>query len=226
MSFKKRPGLFGAARHQALADLNFSLHAGENLGVLGRNGAGKSTLMALLADIIEADEGVVERNVSSVQLLSLHAGFMPQLSGRQNAIMAGMLLGLRRREITNRLDAIIEFSGLQDQIDEPIRTYSTGMRARLGFAICMQSRPEVLLIDEVLSVGDAAFRPKARRIITERIESDETVVIVSHNEKTLKAYCDRIAWLEDGRIKLLDAADTVLKAYRESLVGQGQGASA
>jgi lipopolysaccharide transport system ATP-binding protein len=223
VSYRTELSLFGSERRQVLSGLDLELYAGETLGVLGRNGAGKSTLMALLADIISPDEGTVDRYTRRVQLLSLQAGFMNQLTGRQNVIMAGTLLGLRRREIMARMEQIIEFSELGEKIDEPIRNYSTGMRARLGFAICIQSDPDVLLIDEVLGVGDAAFRPKARAVITERIQSRETVVIVSHNEETLREYCDRVAWIHDGRLRMTDGADTVVKAYRETLGGAGTG---
>lgn len=217
VSYQKELRLLGGERQQVLSGLNFDLYAGETLGVLGRNGAGKSTLMRLLANIIEPDEGTIERGTSRVQLLSLQVGFMPQLTGRQNVIMSGILLGMRRREIMKKMDSVIEFSELGEKIDEPIRNYSTGMRARLGFAICIQSDPEVLLIDEVLGVGDAVFQPKARKVITDRIASQETVVIVSHNENTLREYCDRVVWIHEGKMQLLGDADTVIAAYREAM---------
>ena len=169
--YRKELRMFNAERHQALSGLTFDLLAGETLGVLGRNGAGKSTLMKLLANIIAPDQGSIERRVKRVQLLSLQVGFMPHLTGRQNVIMAGILLGMRRREIIARMDRVVEFSELGDKIDEPIRNYSSGMLARLGFAISIQSDPDVLLIDEVLGVGDASFKPKAKRVIQERIQS-------------------------------------------------------
>ncbi len=226
VSYRKELRLFGSERQEVLKHLNFELYAGETLGVLGRNGAGKSTLMKLLADIIAPDEGEIERYTHRVQLLSLQAGFMEQLTGRQNVVMAGILLGLRRAEIMERMDQIVEFSELGEKIDEPIRNSSAGMRARLGFAICIQSDPDVLLIDEVLGVGDAAFRPKARRVITERIQSSETVVIVSHNEQTLKEYCERVAWIHEGHLQMVDTAEVVIEAYRDMLASDGQGGAA
>ena len=216
VSYRKELSLFGSERQEVLSGLSFDLLAGETLGVLGRNGAGKSTLLKLLADIIQPDAGSIERNTGRIQLLSLQVGFMPHLTGRQNAVMAGILLGLRRRDMMARMDSIIEFSELSDKIDEPVRNYSSGMRARLGFAISIQTDPDVLLIDEVLGVGDALFQPKAKRVITDRIQSGETVVIVSHNDRTLREYCDRVVWIADGQVRMLGEPGTVIDAYLEA----------
>lgn len=224
VSYRKGLSILGSARQEVLSGVSFDLFAGETLGVLGRNGAGKSTLMKLLADIIAPDQGRIERAVDRVQLLSLQVGFMPHLSGRQNAIMAGVLLGLRRQDIAQRMDAIIEFSELGEKIDEPIRNYSSGMRARLGFAISIQSDPDVLLIDEVLGVGDASFVPKAKGIIVDRIRANETVVIVSHNEATLQEYCKRVVWIEDGKVQEIGPAEAVIEAYRQQYRNRGQAA--
>ena len=221
VSYRKELKLFSSERQQVLSGLDFELYAGETLGVLGRNGAGKSTLMALLADIIAPDEGSIDRYTNRVQLLALRTGFMRDLSGRQNVIMAGLLLGMRREEIEERMESIVRFSELGDKIDEPIRTYSNGMMARLGFAISIQSDPDVLLIDEVLGVGDAGFRPKAKRVITERMEASETVVIVSHNEVTLRDYCQRVAWIDGGHLRMVGDAEGVIEAYQESLGSAG-----
>jgi lipopolysaccharide transport system ATP-binding protein len=217
VSYRKALRLFDSERQQVLSGLDFELYAGETLGVLGRNGAGKSTLMALLADIIAPDEGTIDRYTHRVQLLSLRTGFMRDLSGRQNVIMAGLLLGMRRPEIEERMERIIRFSELGEKIDEPIRTYSNGMMARLGFAISIQSDPDVLLIDEILGVGDAGFKPKAKRVIAERMKASETVVIVSHNEETLRDYCHRVAWVDGGHLRMVGEADAVIEAYRDSL---------
>jgi lipopolysaccharide transport system ATP-binding protein len=215
VSYRKDLRLLRPERQDVLQDVSFDLHAGECLGVLGRNGAGKSTMMKLLANIISPDQGRVVRRVDRVQLLSLQVGFMPHLSGRQNAIMAGMLLGLRKREIEARMDSIIAFSELGEKIDEPIRNYSSGMRARLGFAISIQSDPEVLLIDEVLGVGDASFAPRARQIILDRIEANETVVIVSHFDQLLRGLCSRVAWIDEGRLRMLGEPAAVIDTYRK-----------
>ncbi len=217
VSYRKSLKLFSSERQQVLSGLDFELYAGETLGVLGRNGAGKSTLMALLADIISPDEGSIDRYTNRVQLLSLRTGFMRDLSGRQNVIMAGLLLGMRRPDIEERMDSIVRFSELGEKIDEPIRTYSNGMMARLGFAISIQSDPDVLLIDEVLGVGDAGFKPKAKRVITQRMKDSETVVIVSHSENTLRDYCHRVAWIDGGHLRMVGEAEQVIEAYRETL---------
>lgn len=215
VSYRKDLRVFRGERQEVLTGVSFELHAGECLGVLGRNGAGKSTLMKLLANIITPDSGRIQRYSARVQLLSLQAGFMPHLTGRQNAVMAGILLGMRKRDIEARMDEIVEFSELQDKIDEPVRNYSSGMRARLGFAIAIQGEPEVLLVDEVLGVGDASFAPRARQVILDRIAARETVVIVSHFDQLLQGICSRVVWIDEGRLRMLGEPSGVIKAYRE-----------
>ena len=201
----------------ALKDVSLDLRHGETLGVIGRNGVGKSTLLKVIAGIIAPDRGEIIQSAYRASLLSLQVGFVAQLTGRENAILSGMLLGAPRQRIQASMDSIIEFSELGDFIDEPVSSYSAGMKARLGFSVAMQADPDILLIDEVLGVGDAAFRPKARKVITERIAAGETVVIVSHSEQTLKEYCHRIAWIEDGTLRAVGDPDEVLKAYRGAL---------
>ncbi len=215
-------GMFSRKRkgYWALSDVSFSLHRGETVGIVGRNGAGKSTLMRLLAGIIEPDRGEIINSNVSVQLLALQVGFDGQLSGRANAIMSGMLLGMRKQKIINCLPEIIDFSNLEDFIDQPVNTYSNGMKARLGFAIACQANPDVLLIDEILSVGDGLFRHKSQRVLKERITSNETVVIVSHQDDTLRELCDRIVWIEDGVTRMEGGAEEVLQAYNEYLLDQ------
>lgn len=197
----------------ALKDISFCVHSGETLGVIGRNGAGKSTLLRLLADIIKPDTGTIRRETRSVAMLSLRVSFMPHLSGRENAIISGIMIGMRRREIENCMDEIIDFSELGDRIDDPVRTYSAGMKARLGFAVAKQADPEVFLIDEVLSVGDAAFKEKSHGAIIDRIRSDRTVVLVSHSEMTIKEYCDRAIWIEDGIVQGCGRPEDILNDY-------------
>ena len=203
----------GAPRFWALEDVSLTLGRGERLGVIGRNGAGKSTLLRTLAGIIEPDRGRITRAQVPCQLLSLAVGFMQHLSGRDNAILSGLLLGLRRREIERRLPAILDFSELGDFFEQPISTYSTGMLARLGFSVAMQVDPEVLLIDEVLSVGDTEFQAKSGAALRARIHGGTTVVFVSHSDAHIREVCDRAIWIEHGRSVMQGDVDEVLRAY-------------
>ncbi|HET6655084.1 MAG TPA: ABC transporter ATP-binding protein [Gammaproteobacteria bacterium] len=203
-------------RFEALHDVSMQLFRGEKLGIIGANGAGKSTLLRVLVDVLKPDAGRIERNHGSCRLLALGVGFMPNLSGRENAVLSGLLQGLRRREVVSRLEQIKEFSELGDFFDEPLRTYSSGMRARLGFAVAIQHHPDILLIDETLAVGDAAFKAKSLAVLHERLGRDTTVVLVSHDERMIKEVCDRVVWLEQGRV--VDDGDPVrmLDSYRST----------
>lgn len=197
----------------ALKNVSFNLFHGETLGVIGRNGVGKSTLLRLLAGIIAPDKGEVTSYVERSSLLSLQVGFVPHLSGRENAVLSGMLLGMRRREIEKKMESIVDFSGLGEFIDEPVGSYSSGMRARLGFAVAMEAEPDILLIDEVLGVGDREFKQKSGLAMRERILSDQTVVIVSHNLDTIREFCDRVVWLENGETKAEGKTAEILELY-------------
>jgi len=214
--YRKRLGWRSAEEHWALRRADLCLYHGEAVGVVGGNGAGKSTLLQLLAGILAPDRGRVVNHGVSVSLLALQLGFIPHLSGRDNALISGMLLGLGRREIAAKLDAIIAFSELEECIDDPIHTYSAGMRARLGFAIAFQVEPDVLLIDEVLGVGDAAFHHKSSKAMREKIlAGDKTVVLVSHQAAVLRELCDRAVWLERGETCATGSVDEVLKQYEQ-----------
>lgn len=200
-----------------LKDVSFTLHHGETLGVIGRNAAGKSTLLRLLAGIIKHDRGTFVNHGHTAALLSLQTGFVPYLTGRQNAILSGILLGLRRCEVEAQMDAIIDFSELGDFIDAPLSTYSSGMRARLGFAVAYQVEPDILLIDEMLGVGDESFRAKSTEAMHARIRSDKTIVLVSHNAGTIHELCDRAVWIEEGVTRAVGPVDEVTATYREEL---------
>src|SRR5262249_13385528 len=158
-------------------------------GIIGRNGAGKSTLLRVLAGILTPDKGGMTRKPAVCQLLTLALGFQRHLSGRDNAILSGLMLGLRRSEIEQRLPKVIEFSELGDFFEEPISAYSTGMVMRLGFSVAIQIDPDILLIDEVLSVGDAEFQKKSAAALHEHIHSDRTVVLVSHDLESIRKIC-------------------------------------
>ena len=211
--YKKRTSLFGSEWMWAIRNLSFDVRAGETLGVIGHNGAGKSTLLKVLTGILAPDEGTVTRYCDTASLLAINLGFMPHLSGRDNAILSGMLMGLSRSEVDQRLQEIIDFSELGDQIDEPFRTYSAGLKARLGFGIAFTADPDIILIDEVLGVGDKDFRIKSTNAMKEKINSSKTVVLVSHNETMIRQTCDRAVWIEGGEAIAQGQVDEVMDLY-------------
>ncbi|MDL4862239.1 ABC transporter ATP-binding protein [Halomonas elongata] len=190
--YKRRGGLFQKPEYfQALEGLNFDVHRGETLGILGRNGAGKSTLLRVVAGIIQPDSGEVINHGVTISLLALQAGFDAELPGTDNAILSGMLMGYTRRQVEKKLNDIAEFSELGNFMDEPVKTYSSGMRARLGFSVAMYMTPDVLLLDEVLSVGDKQFKEKAEKEMMSKIHSDQTVLLVSHSQAQVDRICER-----------------------------------
>ena len=178
---------------------------------------GKSTLLRILAGILTPDIGQITYHIEKVRisLITLQAGFIPTLSGKENAILSGMLLGSTKKEIQSRMNQIIEFSELHEFIDKPVKTYSTGMKARLGFSVAYYSEPDVILLDEVLGVGDVEFRAKSTKAMKERIKSNKTVVIVSHNPTILSELCDRLIWIENGITMSQGNVDDVLNQYLE-----------
>lgn len=195
--YKRRGGLFRPPRyHQAFRGLTFDLYQGETLALTGRNGAGKSTLLKVLAGILRPDEGRLINHGVTVSLLSLQAGFDPELPGTDNALLSAMLLGYTRAQARASLSRIAAFSELGTFMDEPVKTYSSGMRARLGFSVAMFLSPDVLLIDEALAVGDRSFREKAEREMNKKIHSLQTVVLVSHSESQIEKLADRVIDLE------------------------------
>ena len=210
----KQPGRSGV-KNWALQGISFELKRGETLGVIGRNGVGKTTLLKVLAHIIDPDVGTVDRKPCRSTLLSLRVGFLDHLNARQNAIMAGMLLGLSRREIESRVAEILDFAEIPSDENVPIGTYSTGMVARLGFSVALQIDPDILLIDEMLAVGDAGFREKSSKAIRARMQSDKTVVLVAHNDTVISELCDRVIWIENGEAQLVGETDKVVAQYRE-----------
>lgn len=217
VSYWVKNGPFKRKRFWALNDLSFDLRRGDSLGVVGKNGSGKSTLLRLLAGVMSPDRGTVTNYGANISLLSLQLGFIPHLSGRQNAILSGLFLGVRRKEIEDKMDNIIAFSELEEFIDQPILTYSSGMKARLGFAVAFQANPDVLLIDEVTSVGDAAFRQKSFAMMKEKIGSNMSIVMVSHHAASVRELCNRVIWLERGEVVDQGAPVPILDAYNESV---------
>lgn len=199
-SYRMRSGFLTTSRFQALKEIDLDVRTGETLGIIGANGSGKSTLLRILARIYRPDGGRIRFFTQKISLLSLALGFDPQLTGRDNAVLSAMLLGATLEEARDDLDRIIEFSELGEFASQPVKTYSSGMRARLGFAVAIGMKTDVLLIDEALAVGDARFRAKSQKAITGRLESSQTVVLVSHSTAEVKRLCDRAVWMDHGRI--------------------------
>jgi ABC-type polysaccharide/polyol phosphate transport system ATPase subunit len=203
-------------RFWALKGLNFEVKKGEVLGIIGRNGSGKSTLLKLLSGLISPDKG--EFSIMDEEhpvLLSLGAGFQPELPGIENIYLNGLLLGHKKKTIDEKIDDIIEFSELGDFIYKPVRTYSAGMKSRLAFATAISLDPEILLIDEVLGVGDTAFQMKCREAIMEKIKQERTVILVTHSSNLVRAICDRVVWIHLGEQKAVGETGPIVKEYDE-----------
>ena len=182
----------------ALHDVSFQVYRGQTLGIIGRNGAGKSTLLKILAGIIRPDTGTIRQANITVTMQSVGAGFDPRLTGRQNIVLNGLLLGMDKKHIVRKTEEIIDLTDIGDFIDEPVKSYSSGMRARLGFSIAYYVDTDIILIDEALATGDHAFREKASALIKEKIRSDRTVVLVTHSMHMINQLCDRVIHIEAG----------------------------
>ena len=197
----------------ALRDVSFDIERGETFGIIGPNGSGKSTMLKCLSKILRPEEGVIDVRGSMSSLLELGAGFHQELSGRENVYLNAAILGLTRKQVDARFDDIVAFAGLDRFIDMPVKNYSSGMYVRLGFAVAINVDPEILLIDEVLAVGDETFQRKSAEKIAEFRDSHRTVVIVSHGLAQLRALCDRVAWIEAGKLVMVGPAPEVVDAY-------------
>ena len=206
---------------EAVKHVSFEVPHGTVLGVVGSNGAGKSTLMRTIAGILPPTSGRVEVNGRVSTLLALGVGFERKLTGRENVILGGLAAGLSRDELEHKYEEIAAFAELEEFMDMPMRTYSSGMYGRLAFSVAVNMDPDILMIDEALSVGDAKFRRKSARKMQALCAEDRTVVLVSHALGTIKDLCDQAIWLDKGVLKLWDDAETVVDAYTEFLdVGQ------
>lgn len=211
--------LQGRIRHLyfwALRDISLSIHQGEVFGIIGNNGAGKSTLLKVIARVLRPTQGRVRVRGRVAPLLELGAGFHPELSGRENIILNGAMFGFTSAEMERKVDRIIDFSELQSFIDAPMRTYSSGMWARLGFAVATDVEPDILILDEVLAVGDESFQRKCIDRIKAFRDDGATILMVSHNTGMVEAMCQRAAWLDHGQAKCVGPVEEVAKAYRES----------
>ncbi len=198
----------------ALDDVSFEIQKGEVFGIVGLNGAGKSTLLKIVAGILKPTSGTVERYGSLVPLIELGGGFNAELTGTENIYLNGMLLGYSKKFIKEKMDEIIEFSELGKFIDTPIKNYSSGMRARLGFSIATLVKPDILIVDEVLAVGDHKFKEKSETKMKSLMGSGTTVLFVSHSIEQMKSMCDRVLWLEKGTVKEIGPSKEVCERYQ------------
>lgn len=201
----------------ALKDVTFDVPTGSTFGLIGSNGSGKSTLLKCLAKIYYPEKGTIGYRGRIAALLEVGSGFHPELSGRENVFLNGSILGMSKKEITRKFDEIVDFSGVEQFIDQPVKNYSSGMYVRLGFAIAINVDPDVLVVDEVLSVGDADFQDKCRQKFVDFKEAGKTVVLVSHSMGQVQDMCDHAAWLRHGELVLMGDAKPTIKAYLDSL---------
>ena len=203
-----------AEEFQAVKNVSFKVEKGEILGLIGKNGSGKSTMLRAIAGIFSPNSGTINLHGHSVSLLSIGVGFQKELSGRDNILLSGMLLGFSEERIREHMDEIIQFSELGKFIDAPVRTYSSGMHSKLAFSITAVLETDIILIDEVLSVGDSRFKKKSYAKMKELIsDTNRTVVIVSHDMKTIRDLCSKVLWINDGEMVQYGDTETVLEAY-------------
>ncbi len=207
---------FRGGSYTALNDVSFTVKKGESIALIGKNGAGKSTTLALLAGVLKPNQGDVFVKGRVASMLELGGGFHPDLSGRENILMNAVLLGMTRKEVANSMDAIIEFSELGEFIDQPIRTYSSGMLAKLGFSVITSIEPDILLIDEVLAVGDFSFQRKCLDVINDFKSKGVTIFLVSHNMEDVRAFCDKAIWIENTKLRAYLPVDDIIDEYLAS----------
>ncbi|WP_340690505.1 ABC transporter ATP-binding protein [Hydrogenobacter thermophilus] len=198
---------------EALRDVSFEVYRGETFGIVGKNGAGKSTILGLIAGVLKPTKGEVMVKGKVYPLLELGAGFHKDLSGRENILLNGVLMGMTRREVMKKMDSIIEFSELREFIDQPLRTYSSGMVARLAFSVVAHLDPDILLVDEVLAVGDVNFQKKCLRKMEEFKNKGVTIIFVSHSPEDIRSICDRVMWIDNHTVRYIGKAEEVLEEY-------------
>ena len=221
----RRPGWkAGPERFDVIRDASLVIERGETVGLIGRNGAGKTTLLRMIAGIYRPDEGRLTVSGRVAALLELGAGFHPDFTGRENVMLIGIVHGLSKREVRERFDRIVDFSGIGEFVEAPVRTYSAGMFMRLAFSVAIHVEPDILLIDEILSVGDEAFQRKSRAVIESRIRSRrQTTVLVSHDLGAVEALCDRVLLLDPPRVILFDRPTDAVSEFRRLMGAPGGG---
>jgi len=216
-AIRRIQGQIEEAEFLALKDVTLSVYRGEVFGLVGSNGAGKTTLLRLVARIMHPSQGRVRVLGKVAPLLAMGAGFHNELSGRENIYINGTMLGFTRKEMEQKFDSIVEFSELWDFIDVPLRSYSSGMMARLGFAVATETMPEVLIVDEILSVGDAAFQEKSLARIRSFRENGATIFLVSHGMSTIREMCTRAAWIDHGEVRFIGDSNEAVDRYMDSV---------
>jgi len=205
----------------ALRDVSFDVPRGSTFGLIGSNGSGKSTLLKCLANIYYPNEGSISHFGKVAAMLEVGSGFHGELSGRDNIFLNGSILGMSKKQITAKFDEIVEFSGVEQFIDQPVKNYSSGMYVRLGFAIAVNVNPDILVVDEVLAVGDQEFQEKCYRKFEEFKADGKTVILVSHSMGTVESMCDQVAWLDRGRLQAVGDSGPTIAKYLKSLMPDG-----
>jgi ABC-2 type transport system ATP-binding protein len=208
-----RGGRASYDEYWALRDVSFEIAEGSTFALIGENGSGKSTLLKCIARILEPEEGRIRTNGSVAALLELGSGFHPELSGRENVFLNGSILGMTKKELERKFDEIVDFAGIEPFIDQPVKNYSSGMYMRLGFSVAINVDPDILLVDEVLAVGDAAFQDKCMEKFVDFRRAGKTVVIVSHAMGSMRTLCDQAAWLDHGSLVEIGRADSIVDRY-------------
>jgi len=197
-----------------LNDVNMTINKGEAIGIIGKNGSGKSTLLKILSSILYPTKGEVKVNGKISSLLELGAGFKPDYSGRENVYLNASILGYSKKEIDKKFDSIVKFAELEDFIDQPVRNYSSGMYMRLAYSIAVSTNPDILIVDEILAVGDKNFKDKGLNRILDLKTQGTTILLVSHSEAMVKKVCDRVIWLEDGKVRRNGDIEEIYHEYK------------
>jgi ABC-type polysaccharide/polyol phosphate transport system ATPase subunit len=229
-TFKER-ALHPLTRHEyrelrALRGISFDVHKGEFFGIVGRNGSGKSTLLKIMSSIYRADAGTVRMAGRLAPFIELGVGFNPELTSRENVVLNGVMMGLSRREARQRLDSVLDFAELREFSDLKLKNYSSGMMVRLAFAVMVEADADIMLVDEVLAVGDASFAQKCMDVFREKRQAGKTLVLVTHDMATVQGFCDRAMLIHDGELRYLgDPEETALRYYRLNFAGHGQDAA-